>query len=121
MRKQFEDYFKTKILYGTKLADTTNDRFKYMIGAKGSIGVMYDKVISFQNRISNTLTTSYVVSMIVVNNTLCVTTRNSKYWFELPTKEVEYDVDNPNEGIETIYVRPQESIDKIEKDILDNK
>ena len=120
MRKQFEDYFKTNILYGTKLLDTTNDRFKYMIGAIGSIGVIYDKVISFQNSNIN-FTTSYVVSMIIVNNTLCVTTRNSKYWFELPTKEVEYDGDNPNEGIETIYVRPQESIDKIEKDILDNK
>ena len=119
MRKQFEDYFKTKVIYGTKLVDTTNDRFKYMIGRKGSIGVMYDKVISFQNN-GITLTPSYVISMIVVNNTLCVTTRNSKYWFELPTKEVEYDGDNPNEGIETIYVRPQESIDKIEKDILDN-
>lgn len=119
MRKQFEDYFKTKIVYDVKLVDTTNDRFKYMIGYKGSIGVMYDKVISFQNSNTN-LTTSYVVSMIVVNNTLCVTTRNSKYWFELPTKEVVYDGDNPNEGIETIYVRPQESIDKIEKDILDN-
>lgn len=91
-----------------------------MIGRKGSIGVMYDKVISFQNK-GTTFTTSYVISMVVVNNTLCVTTRNSKYWFELPTKEVEYDGDNPNEGIETIYVRPQESIDKIEKDILDNK
>ena len=119
MKKQFEDYFKTKVVYGTKLIDTTNDRFKYMIGYKGSIGVIYDKVISFQNSIIN-LTTSYVVSLIVVNNTLCVTTRNSKYWFELPTKEVESDGDNPNEGIETIYVRPQESIDKIEKDILDN-
>ena len=119
MKKQFEDYFKTKILYGTKLVDTTNDRFKYMIGYKGSIGVVYDKIISFQNSNTN-FTTSYVVSMIVVNNTLCVTTRNSKYWFELPTKEVEYDGDNPDEGIETIYVRPQESIDKIEKDILDN-
>ena len=119
MKKQFEDYFKTKILYGTKLVVSTNDRLKYMIGARGSIAVMYDKVISFQNSNIN-LTTSYVVSMIVVNNTLCVTTRNSKYWFELPTKEVEYDGDNPNEGIETIYVRPQESIDKIEKDILDN-
>lgn len=120
MRKQFEDYFKTKILYGVKLVDTTNNRFKYMIGARGSIGVMYDKVLSFQNS-NNNFTTSYVVSMIVVNNTLCVTTRNSKYWFELSTKEVVYDEDNPNEGIETIYVRPQESIDKIEKDILDNK
>ena len=120
MRKQFEDYFKTKVIYGTKLVDTTNDRFKYMIGYKGSIGVIYDKFISFQNSHIN-LTTSYVVSLIVVNNTLCVTTRNSKYWFELPTKEVESDGDNPNEGIETIYVRPQESIDKIEKDILDNK
>lgn len=119
MKKQFEDYFKTKVVYGTKLVDTTNDRFNYMIGARGSIGVMYDKVISFQNSNTN-FTTSYVVSMIVVNNTLCVTTRNSKYWFELPPKEVEYDGDNPNEGIETIYVRPQESIDKIEKAILDN-
>ena len=118
MKKQFEDYFKTKVVYGTKLVDTTNDRFNYMIGYRGSIGVIYDKVISFQNS-TNDFTTSYVVSMIVVNNTLCVTTRNSKYWFELPTKEVEYDGDNPNEGIETIYVRPQESIDKIEKDILD--
>ena len=45
MRKQFEDYFKTEIVYGTKLVDTTNDRFKYMLGNKGSIGVMYDKVI----------------------------------------------------------------------------
>ena len=112
MKKQFEDYFKTKIVYGVKLIDTTNDRFKYMIRSKGSIGVMYDKVISFKNS-NTTFTTSYVVSIIVINNTLCVTTRNSKYWFELPTKEVEYDGDNPNEGIETIYVRPQESIDKI--------
>ena len=120
MKKQFEDYFKTKIVYGVKLIDTTNDRFKYMIRSKGSIGVMYDKVISFQNS-NTTFTTSYVISMVVINNTLCVTTRNSKYWFELPTKEVEYDGDNPNEGIETIYIRPQESIDKIEKDILDNK
>ena len=119
MRKQFEDYFKTNILYGTKLVDTTNDRFKYMLGVRGGISVMYDKILLFQNSNTN-LTTSYVVSMIVVNNTLCVTTRNSKYWFELHTKEVEYDGDNPNEGIETIYVRPQESIDKIEKDILDN-
>lgn len=121
MRKQFEDYFKTNILYGVKLIDTTNDRFKYMIGARGSIAVIYDKIISFQNNSNNTFTASYVVSMIVVSNTLCVTTRNSKYWFELPTKEAGYDEDNPNEGIETIYVRPQESIDKIEKDILDNK
>lgn len=120
MKKQFEDYFKTKIVYGVRLIDTTNDRFKHMIGARGSIGVMYDKVILFQNNNTN-FNTSYVVSMILINNTLCVTTRNSKYWFELPTKEVEYDGDNPNEGIETIYVRPQESIDKIEKDILDNK
>lgn len=119
MEKQFEDYFKTKVVYGTKLVDTTNDRFKYMIGARGSIGVMYNKTISFKN-ININFTTSYVVSLIVINNTLCVTTRNSKYWFELPPKEVEYDGDNPNEGIETIYVRPQESIDKIEKDILDN-
>ena len=119
MKKQFEDYFKTNILYGAKLVDTTNDRFKYMIRARGSIGVMYDKVISFQN--SNiTFTTSYVVSMVVINNTLCVTTRNSKYWFELPPTVIYNDGDNPNEGIETIYVRPQESIDKIEKDILDN-
>lgn len=120
MRKQFEDYFKTKIVYGTKLVVSTNDRFKYMIGYKGSIGVLYDKVISFQNSNIN-FTTSYVISMVVVNNTLCVTTRNSKYWFDLPIKEVGYDGDNPNEGIETIYVRPQESIDKIEKGILDNK
>lgn len=120
MRKQFEDYFKTKIVYGVKLVYTTNNRFKYMIGSKGSIDVMYDKIISFQNN-DITFTTSYVISIIVINNTLCVTTRNSKYWFELPTKEVCYDGDNPNEGIETIYVRPQESIDKIEKDILDNK
>lgn len=121
MRKQFEDYFKTKILYGAKLVDTTNDRFKYMIRSKGSITVMYDKVISFKNRITNTFTTSYVISIIIINNTLCVTTRNSKYWFELPPTVVYNDGDNPNEGIDTIYIRPQESIDKIEKDILDNK
>lgn len=120
MRKQFEDYFKTKIVYGAKLIATTNDSLKYMRSNKVSIGVMYDKVISFKNN-SSTFTTSYVISMVVINNTLCVTTRNSKYWFELPIKEVGYDGDNPNEGIKTIYVRPQESIDKIEKDILDNK
>ena len=119
MRKQFEDYFKTKIVYGIKLIDTTNDRFKYMIGQKGSLGVLYDKVVSFQN-INTNFTTSYVISIIIINNTLCVTTRNSKYWFELPPTVVYNDGDNPNEGIDTIYIRPQESIDKIEKDILDN-
>lgn len=119
MRKQFEDYFKTNKLNGVKLIDTTNDRFKYMIGARGGISVMYDKKLLFQSS-NNDYTISYVISMIVINNTICVTTRNSKYWFELPPKEVIYDGDNPNEGIETIYVRPQESIDKIEKDILDN-
>lgn len=101
MVKSFEDYYKTRILYGCTLVDTTNERFSYMKGLIGSISPLQDNnVLFFYTRGLTPFHTSYVVSMVEVNNVLCVTTRNSKYWFKIPVKQYYEDEDN-NEGVKS--------------------